>query len=221
MRLAILSESAADEAAIRVLVEGILGQATLPVELFQLPARGVDRIATALPSVVRHLYYRTEADALVVVVDSDLTPVHQPAHEEKAGIDAKCRLCQMRQAISQVQNDLRAKQLSRPLVKIALGLAVPTIDAWYLCGKNANVREMAWTGGLQAKQLCDLPAKLPYTKQQLKLEAYGTDRPSLQWETQIAIRESQRIVQNHLPVLEALFPNGFGGLAQEVRSWSL
>ena len=69
MKVAILSESPADEAAIRVLVEGILGS---PINQVQagLRARGWPNVAQILPAIVRHLYFNTTAEGLVVVVDS-------------------------------------------------------------------------------------------------------------------------------------------------------
>ena len=48
---------------------------------------------------------------------------------------------------------------------------------------------------------------------------YGTDRPSLEREMECAVQEAQRIVRDGLAALEAAFPNGFGPMAREVRSW--
>ena len=60
--------------------------------------------------------------------------------------------------------------------------------------------------------------KYAHVKNQLKRDVYGTDRPSLSLETESAIREAQRLkIQLHL--LEEAFPNGFGTLARDIRSW--
>ena len=69
MKVAILSESPADEAALRELVAGVLGDGvhfTAP----GLRARGWPQVGQLLPAVIRHLHFNTDADALVVVAGS-------------------------------------------------------------------------------------------------------------------------------------------------------
>ena len=80
MKLAILSESPADEAAVRVLVEGVLKEPIVRVEP-QLRARGWPNVAQLLPAVIRHLHFNTDADALVVTVDSDDSIVNTAEHD--------------------------------------------------------------------------------------------------------------------------------------------
>jgi len=87
MKVAVLSESAADEAAIRIMVEGLLERETQPVAPFALRLRGWPSVLQISPSVYRHLYYRTEAEALVLVVDSNHSPVHEEAHERPEHAD--------------------------------------------------------------------------------------------------------------------------------------
>jgi hypothetical protein len=210
MKLAVLSESAADEAAVRMLVDGILGRQTQPVSLFPLQTRGLSAVFDILPVVLKHLYYRTDAEAFVVVVDSDNSPVHVDSHEQLGGTDEQCRLCNLSQAVVQVQRQLRPIS-NRSMIKIALGLAVSAVEAWYCCGRDPHVSEAAWKVGLQS-------GSFPYTKLRLKQDVYGTDRPSLALETKRATEEAQRLVQN-LTLLENLFPSGFGVLARNVRSW--
>ena len=93
MKVAVLSESPADEAAIRILIDGIIGGPTQPADMPPIRTRGVSGVFTILPTVLKHLHYRTDADALVIVVDSDRTPVHKPEHEQEGGADERCRLC--------------------------------------------------------------------------------------------------------------------------------
>lgn len=211
MKLAVLSESSADAAALRILVEGILGRPTEHVGLDHFAARsswpGTQRI---LPVVLKHLHYQTDAEALVVVVDSDKSPVHQAAHEQPGGSDSKCRLCTLRQTVSQVRGQLRARPIPTPL-HIAIGVTVPEIEAWYLCGVDPHVSEAAWIVGQQ----CGKP---PYDKRKLKLAAYGTEHPTLDVETQCAIDAATRLVQN-FQGLQSCFPAGFGSLESDVRSW--
>ncbi len=75
MKVAVLSESEADEAALRIPVEGLLGGSTEAVGQFRLRHRGVDAVRRQVHPVLSYLYYHTEARGLVVVVDSDQTPI--------------------------------------------------------------------------------------------------------------------------------------------------
>jgi hypothetical protein len=132
------------------------------------------------------------------------------AHEQPGGADSRCRLCLLRQTVTQTREKLRPR-LEYPPLKVALGLAVPTIEAWYQCGVNPQVNEAAWIRALQARLY-------PYTTKRLKEAVYGTDHPSLFWEKQRATEEALRLSQD-FTLLEKLFPAGFGALIQEVRSW--
>jgi len=209
MKVAILSESSADEAAIRILVDGILSRQTRPIAISP-QTRGLSSVFKVLPPVFKHLHYHTDTEAFVVVVDSDRSPVHQNAHEQPGGANEQCRLCQLRGVVAQVQGQLRPVP-GRPPIKTAIGLAVPEIEAWYRCGLDPHVTEAAWIQALQSRIY-------PYTKNSLKRDVYGAERPSLELETQRAVEEARRLVRN-LPVIEGLFPNGFGALARDVRSW--
>jgi hypothetical protein len=156
------------------------------------------------------LHYQTEAEALVVVIDSDFTPIHDPVHEQPSQANAECRLCIMRQIVARTRGILRPIP-GRSSLQVGLGLTVPAVEAWYRCGRDRAVSEAAWLVGLKG-------GPFPYTKPQLKQAVYGTDRPSLEWETQCAIREAKRLAQD-LRTLENFFPNGFGTLAREIRTW--
>ena len=209
MKVAVLSESPADEAAVRILVDGLLGRQTQLVNLFPLRTRGVSVVFSVLPPVIKHSYYRTDADALIVVVDSDRTPVHKPEHEQAGGADEGCRLCRLRRITDPALFQLRPIQ-GRPQIKIALGIAVPAVEAWYRCGLDAHVTEAAWIAGLQA-------GPLPYTQTGLKEAVYDISRPSLELETRRATEEARRLAQN-LSLLEQCLPIGFGALARDARS---
>ena len=210
MKVAILSESPADEAAIRILIDGIIGGPTQPADMPPIRTRGVSGVFTILPTVLKHLHYRTDADALVIVVDSDQTPVHKPEPEQAGGADESCRLCKIRQTVDSVLGKLRAVQ-GRSQIKVAGGIAVPAVEAWYRCGLDPHVTEAAWIAGLPS-------GPFPYTTRSLKEDVYETSRPSLELETRRAIEEARRLAQD-LQLLEQYFPTGFGALAREVRSW--
>lgn len=159
---------------------------------------------------MKHLHYQTDAEALAVVVDSDDSPVHLSTHD--AAEITSCRFCQIRSAIARGKASLRAIP-GRDVVKTAIGLAVPSIEAWYRCGVDSRVTEAAWIQKLQS-------GKCKYSRESLKRDVYGTDRPSIGMEITFAEKAASQLV-NHLSILEEFFPNGFGPFAREVRSWSL
>ncbi len=209
MNVALLSESPADEAAVRVLVEAVLGE---PVRQVQagLRARGWPNVAQLLPAIVRHLHFNTDADGLVVVVDADDSVVHTEAHEAPDYHHPLCRLCQLRAVFRRATKKLPPAR-GRERVLRGIGVAVPAVEAWYLCGRDDSVSEAAWVEGRER-------GKPPYTRRELKWRVYGTDRPSLLLETKRAIEEVQRH-RSDVRRLESDFPSGFGLLAADLRSW--
>jgi hypothetical protein len=210
MKVAILSESEDDEEAVRILIDGILGRSTQPITNLRLRARGWPAVYHVLPAVVKHLYYQTDAEALVVVVDSNHSLVHQQTHEQPGGVERECRLCLLRERVTDVQGRLSVRP-ERLAIKIAIGLAVPAIEAWYRCGRDPQVTEGAWMRGLQS-------GRFSYSKNSLKKDVYSTERPLQVLKTRRATEEARRLVQD-LHQLEASFPNGFGSLMNVVRNW--
>jgi len=209
MKLAILSESPADEAAIRVLISSLLPRA----ELLHpgLRARGWPSVAQVLPAVLRHLHFNTEADGLVVVVDADDSVVHDEEHERPGYFHPLCRICKLRAVFRQTLKKLPVSETSRRLRR-GVGVAVPAIEAWYLCAQVAGVTEENWVRG-QAE------GRLPYTRAELKLRTYGTDRPSLEHEVRVALKAAERFAKD-CRRLENDFP-GFGYLAADLREWTV
>lgn len=207
MKLALLSESPADEAALRVLVEAVLG---VPPQLVApgFRARGWPNVGQLLPAVIRHLHFNTSAEALVVVVDADDSVVHTAAHDRPDYFHPQCRMCQLRAIFRQTTKRLPPAQ-GRARVLRGVGIAVPAIEAWYLCGRDPTVSEAAWLAG-QAS------GTQPYSRAELKWRVYGTDRPSLPHETRCALHEVER-QRRDLRRLENDFPN-FAALAQDLRA---
>ena len=207
MKIALLSESPADESALRVLVAAVLK--TTPQ--FIAPgfrARGWPNVAQLLPVVLRHLHFNTDTDVLVVVVDSDDSVVHTAAHDAPGYFHPHCRMCQLRAVYRQTTKKL-PRAHGRDRVLRAIGVAVPAIEAWYLCGRDASVNEAVWTDGLAT-------GRRPYSRAELKMRVYGTDRPSLPHEIACAVREAHR--HRHDPRrLEHDFP-GFAALATDLRT---
>lgn len=223
MKLAILSESPADEAALRVLAGYVLGN---PIELVAptLRARGWPSVEQVLPSILRHLHFNTAAEGLVVVVDSDDSPVHTPEHDAQGYHHPLCRVCRLRAVFRRTlknlphprprfpQGDSPANSTpGRERVLRAVGLAVPAIEAWYLCGRDTSVTEAAWVQGQER-------GRLPYTRRDLKWRVYGTERPTLPMEIRRAVQEVSRH-RGDVRRLENDFPQGFGSLARDLRDW--
>lgn len=209
MKVAVFSESEADEAAVRILVNALLGGSTEPADLSPR-SRGWPSVVQLLPAVIKKCHYHSDTEALVVVVDSDDSVVHDEGHESPSEASEECRLCLLRQVVAEVTGQLRPVATKTPL-KVALGLAVPAIEAWYRCGVDPHVSETTWANA-QKEGL------FPYSRPGLKRDVYGTDRPSLAFETRRATEEALRLADS-LEVLIRLFPNGFGRLAKEVVSW--
>jgi hypothetical protein len=209
MKAALVSESPADEAALRVLVEAVLGESVV-VEKPGLRARGWPNVAQVLPAILRHLHFNTDVEGLVVVVDADDSVVHTADHEAPGYYHPQCRLCQLRGIFHRTQRRFPRLHGRDRLVR-AVGLAVPAIEAWYLCGQDPQVSELTWTEGRGR-------GVVPYTRRELKWRVYGTDRPSLGFEIQRALECVRR--HRHDPRrLEADFPQGFGALARDLRRW--
>lgn len=209
MKIAFVSESPADEAAIKILVDAVVGSES---ELFSLRTRpgGWTKIFELLPSIINGLHYGTDVEALVVVMDSDESPPHQNTHEPPNEENPECRLCRLRATGRTTLARLRALP-TRTEMKTALGLAVPAIEAWYRAGLDPHVNEVAWTRKL-------LGEDVSYDKRSLKQDTYGSYQPSLNTETIAAVAAARRLTDN-FDLLVELFPNGFGSLIRDLRDW--
>ena len=209
MKVALLSESPADEAVLRVLVESVLGgrpQFVAP----GLRARGWPNVAQVLPAVIRHLHFNTDTDALVVSCDSDDSVVHTAPHNASGYFHPHCRMCQLRGIFRRTAKRL-PRAHGRDRVLRGVGVAVPALEAWLLCGRDASVTEAEWVAGQERGQT-------PYSRAELKWRVYGTDRPSLPHEIRCAHQELERIRRDPRR-LEYDFPS-FAALAEDVRGWS-
>lgn len=207
MKIALLSESPADETALRVLVTGVLRAAPRFVSP-GFRARGWPNVAQVMPAVIRHLHFNTDTDALVVVVDADDSVVHLAEHDRPGYFHPHCRMCQLRAVHRQTTKKLPPAH-GRDRVLRAIGVAVPAIEAWYLCGREPAVSEAAWIAGITE-------GRAPYTRPELKQRVYGTDRPSLPHEIDCALREVERH-RHDTRRLEHEFP-GFAALAADLRA---
>jgi len=202
MEVAILSESVADGAALRIFVDRILGLRTTPVLDPSLGAKGYSKVLTSLPSVIKSLYFRGTAYGLVVVVDSNHSSLRSPG--------GKNRLQLLEEISGAAQPKPRGSPPRAPL-RLAIGVAAPAIEAWLLCKRDLAIHEQAWEQGLASKSD-------PYSKQQLKKLLYGVAFPSLALET-AKMTEAASELALDISHLERQFPIGFGTFAQQLRSW--
>ena len=210
MKVAIFSEADRDELAVRILIEGILGKATLPVSFPQRP-NGWNAVKRELPGIIKHLHYReVDAVALVVVADADNAPLHKVEHEQPSQTDARCRFCTLQQIARATMAALKPIP-ERPLLKIAIGIAVPTIEAWLLCGIDQRGAEAAW----HQNELARVGSSY---RNVLKKAIYGSEIAPQSTKNQITHEAATRLAQD-ISLLETHFPIGFGLLANAIRNW--
>jgi hypothetical protein len=149
MRIGFYCESPADKAAMAVLVEGILGEPAEPINM-PLEAQSVPRFFSALDGVCRGVHYNSDAEGLVIVVDSDRTELHEPDHGD-SGEREGCRYCQIRKIVERARAQLRPRE-GRPELKVAIGLAVPEIGRgiWWARSTRSAKRRGEW-GWMRAR----------------------------------------------------------------------
>lgn len=148
MKIGYYSESRADQAALAVFTEGILGEPPEPISM-DIEGHGVTAVLNAIDRVILALHYHSNAEGLVVVVDCDHTELHTVAHEQPDRAADDCRFCQIRKKVAKAMSRLKPIP-NKPFLKVAVGLAVPAIEAWLLVGKNHGVGEPAWISGCAA-----------------------------------------------------------------------
>jgi hypothetical protein len=103
MRVAYFAESPADQTALTILTEAILGKTTATVSHTGLRHRGWPAVRNVLRTLLKELHYHTDAEGFVLVVDSNSSPPHLLDHEQPNAPDPKCRLCQLRHIADEVQ----------------------------------------------------------------------------------------------------------------------
>jgi hypothetical protein len=159
---------------------------------------------------MRALHFGSDAEALIVIVDADDTPVHLMEHEQPGQADPSCRLCMLQRIAAETLERLGNRPYGHPL-KIAFGTPAPAIEAWYLCGRDPYNTEVEWARRLQERTLTQ-------SRNRLKIAVYGVDRPTLPQETEHAVRAATDLA-NNLSQLEQLFLGGFGTLVRMIRAW--
>lgn len=210
MKVAILSESPADEAAVRILIEAILGE-SIELETLRVRPGGWKPAIRAIPPTLKGLHYQRTADALAVVVDSDNSTVHRPEHFDADSEAGDCRFCAASQLIRDTDSTLRPMP-DWPPIHTAIAVATPAVEAWYLFGINPDCTEAGWllrqaSGGTAPNEI-----------RRWKKAVYGSDRPNSQRSLERAVESATRLAAD-LENFENHFPNSFGLFAEAVRSW--
>ncbi len=219
MRIAILSESPADEAAIAVLVRRVV---RTPVEVVQpgrFRAGGWPHVLDLVPLLIRSLALNDEADALVVVADANSSTPHTGGHAP--GEATGCRYCRLAAAVRRTLDEVGPE--AHRLPRVGIGVAVPCFEAWLRIGLGDARDERGWVEQMELARAQDSPRRR-IKEMQLVLEqaVYGTTRPSLPVEAEVMAAEMSRILgrDGFREDLVACFPEGLGPLIRELESWS-
>src|SRR5216684_346979 len=102
MKIGYYCESPADQAAMAIFTEGILGEQPEPINM-DLEAHSVPGFFSALDGVFREVHYNSDAEGLILVVDCDDKELHGSAHDQPEGGGERCRLCQARKIIARAR----------------------------------------------------------------------------------------------------------------------
>jgi hypothetical protein len=208
MKVGILSESPVDQAAIRILSEAVLRRQIELIEPRGQPT-GCGAVLSAVAVELIRIHYHTDGDGLIIVIDSDDTPVHTSNHLVQP-LDG-CRVCEIEAKVRQVRRSLNPRS-DKTEVQVAIAVPVPAIEAWLRCGTDPHAAEAPYVRLLQQG------AKRPDIRRQLKINLYGTDYPRLGRAKEIAIREATRLATD-LDRLRTQFPLGFGLFYETLASW--
>lgn len=211
MKVAFFSESKADETVLKHFVEELSEEGLEEKDIRKnLQFRSSSSVIKYLPVVIRSVHYNSDAEFLVVSSDSDDTPVHIAQH--KTIKNEQCHLCCL-QIIAQKSLAELQESPGKQMLKVAIGVPVPAIEAWLLFGKNPHVSEHYWIRFQNGE-------KITYDRKKLKTELYGGEHVPEAQRIEISIKAIQRIVENQLlEGLEKEFPQGFGTMADKVRNW--
>ena len=211
MKIGIISESPADAAVLEILLNALTHRThtILPNAVRQRPG-GWHGVISAIRAELTNLHYRTDAGGMIAVVDSDDSPLHDDSHEAPHSPQPNCRVCQIIKDI----NDTRQKLKGRPVnsVNVAVGLAVPALEAWLLFDQDPHIAEARYERDLATG------VNLKNARMDLKRRLYRTTAPQRHVELDIATQAANRISLD-LAALETAFPKGFGRFARQIRSW--
>ncbi len=201
LRLAVFSESPADEAALRIIIAGLYGRPVEPVAT-ELQARGWPGVRNILPAVIKKLHFSGQADALVALADADDTSL-------LPGISGN-RLHELEWRAQSTLGSLPPHAGRKRPLRFAAAIAAPALEAWLLSPQMPDLNEGPWS-------VPDV-TRSPSYRAHLKQCLYGTPHPHLELQTRVMV-DSARELLSRFSDMEARFPRGFKPLADAVRAW--
>lgn len=213
LRVALVVEGRIDGIVGQWIVEKTLGT---PASFELIAFRGVDGILKNGLLTTIKAARSCRADAVVCIVDSDNTPPHREdaqthwldALKTGAGFqpcDHNCRLCRLRLACLS-EGDLTSYCRTDRWIKVALGLAVPEIEAWLL-NDGSFISETLWSQLGYAERNS--------RRDRLKMRLYGNSK-AVEARARVAVGRLSQVDLQHLC---GSFPNGFGALINDLHHW--
>lgn len=198
MKVHVVSESIGDETILRVFVDALVGEPTdTHAESVERGRHGLTSLQRAIPTAVRASYY-AGARGLVIVADSNGSSLKPPT-----------RMNALWDVVNQTRSGLAPR--TTPF-SVAIGLAVPSIEAWLRFGEDPQATEASWS------DVKSPGSSSPERIRAMKRKIYGTDAPNVPMMLTVGVARARQVAAD-LPALEAAFPIGFKPLAAELRSW--
>jgi hypothetical protein len=201
MKVAIFSESAHDEEALRVILDGVL-QIKTEAEAHNLESNGWHNVIKRLPTAIRKLHYQTETAGLLVVVDADRSSL-------KMGEAGNRR--EVLKTIVKATLASLGPVAQKPALKVAIGVAMPALEAWLLSPDDVTLCEANWERALSSEIDTDIGKRL-------KRQLFGVERPDSFVRRDLVLKAAHRCIP-HLSVLRDRFPNGFGKMVEDILAW--
>ncbi|NOX56620.1 MAG: hypothetical protein GXP27_19685 [Planctomycetes bacterium] len=221
MKVAVLSESGVDEAIVAEIVRAILPDPIECVDL-ALRTRGIQYLlASAFVSRAKFCAFKPDIHGLVCVVDADLKQSHSESQscwspclasiEDFRACHSECRLCNLRRQWVETRLAERRTEDRLPVLRIAMGLAVPSIETWLLAGTSDGVDETTWNG-LNDRE------KQSY-RDRVKRIVFG-DLKGFDRRREIAQERIVHVIGTlGIDGLGRLFPDGLGALRNDLEAW--
>lgn len=209
-RVAVLGESATDDAVAREIVAHVRGTPVAPVAVPSLRTRGWSALVGQLPRLVQTVVRRGEADAFIVLADTDTSPVHDPVVHAvtRAASVAECRWCYLHATVLDTMRAIEAG--GGPVIPFAVGCPVPSLEAWLLAAQPGGPSEAGWLMDGAGN-----PARAKAHRLALKRRAYGDATADREPTARSLIGQ----VLSDPARLRTAFPGGYAPMEDAIRAW--
>lgn len=191
LRVAVLAESGTDDAVAYEIVAHVRRVVVEPVAVPSIRTRGWPAVLRQLPTVVRTVYYQSDADALVILADTDATVPHDPATHTPEFPHPDCRWCALHTALARALAGVGPRPVQGPL-RTAVGAPAPAVEAWLLAGDPVHASEAAWL-----QRGASAAAASEAYKRQLKQAAYGPGPPFRSMTSSASTRIRRALAPRH------------------------